>query len=88
MKKIVLLFLFHFIINASFAQEVKKKVVIEGYVTAPAIVGGYAPKAYQTFEQFGKSNTLEEYEIIVVHGDCYNCSGVDFDTLYVVVGLE
>lgn len=82
MKKIVFIFLFNFIITSSFAQEVKKKVVIEGYVTAPAIYGGHAPKAYQTFEQFGKNNTLEEYEIIVVHGDCYNCSGVDFDTIY------
>jgi hypothetical protein len=83
MKKIYLLLLFQFLyFSFSQSQEVKKKVVIEGYVTAPAVIGGYAPKAYQTFDKFGKNNKLEDYEIIVVHGNCYNCSGVDFDTLY------
>ena len=60
----------------------KKKVVIEGFVTSPAIYGGFTPRAYQTFAQFGDRHTLDEYEIIIVHGDCYNCSGADFDTIH------
>ena len=63
------------------AQEVKKKVVIEGFVTSPGIFGGFCPRAYQTFAEFGDIKSQEDYEIIMVHGNCYNCSGADFDTI-------
>ncbi len=63
------------------AQEVKKKVVIEGFVTSPGIFGGFCPRAYQTFAELGDIKSQEDYEIIMVHGNCYNCSGADFDTI-------
>ena len=77
-----ILFIQFLFVFTSIAQELKKKVVIEGFVTSPAIYGGFTPRAYQTFAQFGDRHTLDEYEIIIVHGDCYNCSGADFDTIH------
>jgi hypothetical protein len=77
-----ILFIQFLFVFSSLAQDVKKKVVIEGFVTSPAIYGGFTPRAYQTFAQFGDRHTLDEYEIIIVHGDCYNCSGADFDTIH------
>ena len=81
-RKYTLLLLPLLFITSLHAQEAKKKVVIEGLVTSPAIYGGYTPRAYQTFAQFGDRHTLDDYEIIIVHGDCYNCSGADFDTIH------
>ena len=82
MKKLVLFIAFTIgMIGSIFAQDVKKKVLIEGYVTSPAIFGGFTPRAYQTFAQFGDRNSFDDYEIIIVHGNCYNCSGADFDTI-------
>lgn len=71
-RKYTLLLLPLLFITSLHAQEAKKKVVIEGLVTSPAIYGGYTPRAYQTFAQFGDRHTLDDYEIIIVHGDCYN----------------
>ncbi len=82
MKKLVLFIAFTIgMIGSIFAQDVKKKVLIEGYVTSPAIFGGFTPRAYQTFAQFGDRHSLDDHEIIIVHGNCYNCSGADFDTI-------
>jgi hypothetical protein len=81
-KNTILLLLVQFLFVFSVqSQEVKKKVVIEGYVTSPAIYGGFTPRAYQTFAQFGDRNSLDDYEIIIIHGNCNNCSGADFDTI-------
>lgn len=89
MKKLTLLVAFTIgMIGSTFAQNVKKKVLIEGYVTSPAIYGGYGPRAYQTFAQFGDRHSLDDHEIIIVHGDCYNCSGADFDTIHDGMYLE
>ena len=77
-----ILFLQFLFVFSLLAQDVKKKVLIEGFVTSPAIYGGYGPRAYQTFAQFGDRHSLDDHEIIIVHGDCYNCSGADFDTIH------
>ena len=75
----VLLLLFTSSLNA---QDYTRRPVFESFVTSPAVFGGWCPRMYQVVEHLKDNIDLSGFEIINVHGDCYNCSGEDWDTIH------
>jgi hypothetical protein len=63
-------------------DDYTRRPVLESYVTSPAIYGGFSPRQYLSIELLKDEVDLSGFEIISVHGDCYNCSGEDWDTIH------
>lgn len=64
------------------AQDYTRRPVLESYVTSPAVYGGFCPNTYLAIELLKDEVDLSGFEIINVHGDCYNCSGENWDTIH------
>lgn len=80
------IFVFHglllFFTSSLKAQDYTRRPVLESYVTSPAVYGGWCPRQYEQIELLKDEVDLSGFEIINVHGDCYNCSGEDWDTIH------
>lgn len=70
------------------AQDYTRRPVLESFVTSPAVFGGYCPRTYLAIEQLKDEVDLSGFEIINVHGDCYNCSGENWDTIHDAMYLQ
>ena len=73
------IFVFHglllFFTSSLKAQDYTRRPVLESLVTSPAVYGGFSPRTYLAIEELKDEVDLSGFEIINVHGDCYNCSG-------------